>query len=177
MLALWKKSYDKPIQHIKKQRYHFANKGSCSQNYDFSSNHVQMWVGPQRRLSTKQLMFLNCGVGEDSWEPLGLQGDQTSQSWRKSTLNVHWRTNAEAEALILWLHDVKSWLIGRDPDAEKDWRQNEKRATEDEMVRYHHQLNGHESEQTAGDSEGQGNLACCSPWGCKVRHNLATEQQ
>ena len=64
------------------------------------------------------------------------------------------------------LFDAKSWLIGKDPDAGKDWRQ-EKGATEDEMVGWHHRLNGHESEQTVGDSEGQKSLTCCSSWGCK----------
>ena len=77
------------------------------------------------------------------------------------------RTDAEAEAPILWIPDAKSWLIWKDPDAGKDWRREEKGTTEDEMVGWHHQLNGHEFEQTLGDSEGQGSLACCSPWGRK----------
>ena len=106
-------------------------------------------------------MFLNCGVGEVSWEspldckeikPVNLKGNQ------------FWifigRTDTEAEIPILWPPDAKSWLIRKDPDAGKDWRQGEKRAAEDEMV-------GHEFEQTLGDSEGQGSLACCSPWGHK----------
>ena len=80
------------------------------------------------------------------------------------------RTYAEAEAPVFWLPDVKNRLI-KDRDAGKDLRQEEKRATEDEMVGWHHQLNGHEFEQTPGDSEGQGTLACCSPWGGKVGHN------
>ena len=75
------------------------------------------------------------------------------------------RTDVEAETPILWPPDVKNWLIGKDPDAGKDWRQEEKRTIEDEMVGWHHQLNGHEFEQTLGDSEGQGSLACCSWWG------------
>ena len=77
------------------------------------------------------------------------------------------RTNAEAEALILWPPDAKSWLIAKDPDAGKDWGQEEKGVTEGEMVGWHQLLNGYESEQTPGNSEGQGSLACCSPWGCK----------
>ena len=77
------------------------------------------------------------------------------------------RTDAEAEAPILWPPDVKSGLIGKDPDAGKNWGQEEKGATEDEMVGWHHQLNGHEFEQIAGDSEGQRRLVCCSPWGHK----------
>ena len=87
--------------------------------------------------------------------------------------NQHWiligRTGAEAkpQAPILWPPDVKSWLTGKDSDAGKDWGLQEKRATEDEMVVWHHWHNGHEFEQALGDSEGQGSLACCSPWGCK----------
>ena len=77
------------------------------------------------------------------------------------------RTDAEVEAPTLWSLDVKSCLIGKDPDAGKDWRQEEKGVTEDEMVRWHHWLNGHEFEQTPGDSKGQGSLVCCSPWGHK----------
>ena len=75
--------------------------------------------------------------------------------------------DVEAETPILWPPDVKSWLTVKDPDAGKDWRQKEKGITEDEMVGWHHRLNGHKSEQTPGDSEGQGSLMCCSPWGHK----------
>jgi len=77
------------------------------------------------------------------------------------------RTDAEAEAPILWPPDAKSQLIGKDCDAGKDWRQEEKRVTEDEVVGWHQQLNAHEFEQTQGGGEGQGSLACCSPRGCK----------
>ena len=74
------------------------------------------------------------------------------------------RTDAEAEAPVLWPPDAKSRLTRRDPDAGKDWRQKEKGEAEDEMVGWHHRLNGHGFEQTLGDGEGQGSLACCSPW-------------
>ena len=74
------------------------------------------------------------------------------------------RTDAEAEAPTLWLSDPKSRLIGKDPDTRKDWRQKEKRVAEDKVVGWHHWLNGHEFEQTLGDCEGQGILACCNPW-------------
>ena len=84
------------------------------------------------------------------------------------------RTDAEAEALVLWLPDMKSWLTGKDPDAGKDWGREEKGATEEEMVGWHHWLNGHEFEQTLGDSDGQGSLACCSP--CGVKESDTTEQ-
>ena len=77
------------------------------------------------------------------------------------------RTDAEAETPILWPPDAENWLIRKDPDAGKHWRQEEKGTTEDEMVEWHHWLNGHEFEQTPGVGNGQGGLACCSPWGCK----------
>ena len=73
----------------------------------------------------------------------------------------------DAETPILGLPDVKNWLIGKDPDAGKDWVQEEKGATEDEMVGWHHRLNGHEFEQASGVGDGQGGLVCCSPWGWK----------
>ena len=79
--APWKEGYYKPRWYIKKQRQYFANKGPFSQSYGFSSSHVWMMrAGWYKRLSTEELMVLNCGVGEDSWESLGLQGDQASQS-------------------------------------------------------------------------------------------------
>ena len=77
------------------------------------------------------------------------------------------RTDSEAEAPILWPPDVNSQLIGKDPEAGKDRRQKEKRATEDEMVGWHHRFKGHELGQTPGDGEGQGGLVCSSPWGYK----------
>ena len=80
------------------------------------------------------------------------------------------RTDAEADVLRLWPPDAKSQLIGKDPDAGKDWRQEEKGMTEDEMVGWHHRLKGHESEQAPGDSEGWGGLACCSVWGHRESH-------
>ena len=77
------------------------------------------------------------------------------------------KTDAEVEAPILWPLDANNWLIRKYPDGGEDWGQEEKGATEDEMVGWHHQLNGHELEPTLGDSEGHGSLVCCSPWGCK----------
>ena len=85
------------------------------------------------------------------------------------------RTDAEAETPILWPPDVKNWLIGKKPDAGNDWRQEEKGTTEDEMVRWHHQLDVREFEQAWGVGDGQGSLACCSSWGLRVRHNWVTK--
>ena len=87
------------------------------------------------------------------------------------------RTDTEAEAPILWPPDAKNQLFGKDPDAGKDWKQEEKSVAEDEMVRQHHQSSEHEFEQTLGDNGGQSSLGFYSPWGCRVEHNLATDQQ
>ena len=86
---------------------------------------------------------------------------------RKSVLNIHWNIHVEAGIPIFWPHDVKNWLIRKDPDAGKDWRQEKKGKTEDEMVGWHHQLDGHEFEQAPGGDDGHGSLACCSPLGRK----------
>ena len=85
------------------------------------------------------------------------------------------RTDAEAETLILWPSGGKSWLTGKDPDAGKDWRQEEMGMTEDEMVWWHHRLDGHESEQAPGVGNGQESLACCSPWDRRVGHDWVTK--
>ena len=84
------------------------------------------------------------------------------------------RTDAGVETPLLWPPDVNSWLIGKDPDAGKDWRQEEKGTTEDEMTGWPHRLNGHEFEYTTGDGDGQEGFECCSPWGW-VGHDWATE--
>ena len=117
-------------------------------------------------------MFLNCGVGEDSWESFGLQGDSTSPFWRRSVLG---RTDVEAETPILWPPDSKNWLIGKDANAGKDWGQEEKGMTEHEMVGWHHWHNGHGFGWAPGVGDGQGGLACCGSWGHRVGHNWATE--
>ena len=92
-------------------------------------------------------------------KPVNLKGNQ---SWI-----FFGRTDAEAETPILWAPDTKSRLTGKDPDAGKHWGWEEKGAIEGEIVGWHHWPDGHEFEQTSGDSEGQESLACCSPWGCK----------
>ena len=85
------------------------------------------------------------------------------------------KTDAEAETPILWPPDAKNWFIEKDPDAGEDWRQEEKRMTEDEMVGWHYRLDGHEFEQAPGAGDGQGSLVCCSPWDFRVRHDWVTE--
>ena len=107
------------------------------------------------------------GAGEDSWESLGQQGDQTSYLKGNQPWIFIGRTDAKAEVPKLWPLDAKSWLTGKNPDDGKDWRQEEKGTTEDEIVGWHHLLDGHEFEKTPGDGDGQGSLVCCSPWGCE----------
>ena len=135
--------------------------------YGFSRIHVWMWELDNKKGWRPKNWCTQTGAGEDSWEFLGQQGYQTinpkgNQSW----IFIR-RTDDEAEASILCPPDVKSWLIGKDSDAGKDWRQEEKGMTGDEMIGWHHWLNGYEFEQTQGDSEGQGSLVCCRSWGCK----------
>ena len=110
-------------------------------------------------------MLLNYGAGKDSWEFLGLQEIKPVNPKGNQPWVFIGSTDAEVEAPISWPPDEKSWLIGKYPDAGKDWRQKEKGMAEDEMIRYYHWLNGHESEQTPGDSGGQRRLVCCSSWG------------
>ena len=98
------------------------------------------------KVEGQRMMLLNCGIGEDSWESLGLQGGPTSQFKRNQSWIFIGRTDAEAETPILWPPDAKNWLIRKDPDAGKDWGQEEKGMTEDEMVGWYHWLNGHEFE-------------------------------
>ena len=119
------------------------------------------------RLNAKELMLLSYGVGEDSWESLDCKEIKPVHPKGNQSWIFIGRTDAEAEAPILWPPDVKNWLIWKDPDAEKDWGQEEKGTTEDEMVGWDHRLNGREFEQALGVGDGQGSLACCSPWGCK----------
>ena len=112
-------------------------------------------------------MLLNCGTGEDSWESLGTR--RSNQSILKEI-----KPEYSLEGLMMKLKlqyfghlNVKSWLTGKDPDAGKDWGQEEKGTTEDEMAGWRHWLDGHEFEQAKGDGDGQGRLTCWSPWGRK----------
>ena len=161
MLAPWKKRYDKPRQHIKKQEY-FANKGSSSQSYGFSSGCVWMW-----ELNHKE------GWALKNWcfQTVVLERTLESPLDSNSTLNFHWKDwcwSWSSNTLATWCKG--GLFIRKDPDAGKDWRHEEKGTTEDEkvgwldgwMAGWHHWLDGHESEQTPGVRDGQGGLACCT---------------
>ena len=113
-------------------------------------------------------MLLTCGVGEDSWESLGLQEIQPVHLKGDQSWVFIGRTDAKAETPILWPPHVKSWLFGKDSDAGRDWGQEEKGTTEEEMAGWHHWLDGHGFEWTPGVGDGQGGLVCCDSWGRKV---------
>ena len=113
-------------------------------------------------------MLLNGGIEKTLESPLDSKEIQLVHPKENQSWVFIRRTDVEAETPILWPPDTKKWLIWKDPDAGKDWEQEETGTTEDEMVGRHHQLSGWEFEQTPGDSEGQESLACCcSPWGHK----------
>ena len=124
-------------------------------------------VGLQRKLSTEELILLKCGVGEHSWVPwIARRSKQLILKDISHEYSLE-GTDPEADTPILWPPDTKSWLIQKDPDAGKDWRQEEKGTTEDAMVGWDHQLNGHEFEQAPGIGDGWKGLVCCSQRGSK----------
>ena len=165
MLPSWKKSYEKPQQHIRKQRHHLVNKGLYIQGCGISNSHVRRESWIINKCQRSDAFELWC------WRRLLIvpwTARRANQSILKE-INPECSLEGlmlEAEMPIFWPPDVKSWLIGKDPDAGKDSGQK-KRVTKDEMVRWYHGLSGHEFEQTLEGSEGQGSLVCCSPWGRK----------
>ena len=131
----WKKSYDQPRQHIKKQRHYFANEGPSSQSYGFSSSHVWMWVlGYKESWVWKNWCFWTVVLEKTLESPLGCKAIQPVNCKGNQSWIFIGRTDAEAP--ILWSPDVKNWLLGKDPDAGKDWGQEEKGMTEDEMLEF-----------------------------------------
>ena len=164
-LAPWNKTYDKPGQHIKKQRHHFANKGPYSQSYGFSTGHVQMWqLDHKEGWASKNWCFRTVVLEKTLESPLDSKEIKPVHPKGNQSWIFIGRTEAEAEAPILWPPDMKSQFIEKDLDAGKDWGQ-EKRVTEDEIVGWHHHLNGHAFEQPLGESEEE---VRASWWGVKV---------
>ena len=156
------------LDRILKSRHYFANKGLSSQGYGFSSDHVWMWeLDYKESWVLKNWCFWTVGLEKTLESPLDCKEIQQvhpkgDQSW----LFIE-RTDAEAKTPVLWPSDAKSWLIWKDPDAGKDWGQEEKGTTKDEMVEWHHRLNGHGFGWTLGVGDGQGALVCCGSWGRK----------
>ena len=139
--------------------------------HDSTPTHELHALSPPMSVGSKFCQMRTWFITEFRHDQLKPVNPKESQPW----IFVGW---TGAKAPILWPPDIKSQLTGKDPDAGKDWRQKEKEAAEDEMVRWHHWLNGPESEQTLGDGEGPEILVCCSPRGLqRVRHDLANKQQ
>ena len=168
MLAPWKKSYDQPRQHIKKQRHYFANKGPSSQSYGFSSGHVWMWeLDCKESWVLKNWCFWTVVLEKTLESPLDSKEIQPVHPKGNQFWIFIGRTDAEAETPILWPPDAKKWLIRKDRYAGKVWRQEEKRTTEDEMVGWHHWLDGHELDWTPAVGDGHRSLVCYDSWGGK----------
>ena len=146
-LASWKENYNKPRQPIKKQRHHFADKGPYSQSYGFYSSHIWIWeVDYKESWVAKNWCFWTVVLEKTLERPLDNMEIKPVNPKGNQPLIFIGRTDPEAEAPVLWPPDAKSWLFGEDPDAGKDWRQEEKRLTEGEIIGWDHQLNGHEFE-------------------------------
>ena len=163
MLTPWKESYDQPRQQIKKQRHHFPNKGPSNQGYPvvmYESESLTIKKAERRRIDAFELWC---------WRRL-LRVPWTAKRSKQSILKEisheysleGLMLNLKLQYFVYLMQRADSW---KDPDARKDWRWEEKGKTEDEMVGWHHRLNGHEFERTLGVGDGQGGLVCCSPWG------------
>ena len=156
------------LYHIKKQRHYFANKGLSSQGYGFSSRHVWMWeLDYKESWELKNWCFWTVMLEKTLESPLDSKEIQSVHPKGDQSWVFIGGTDVEAETLILWLPDAESWLIWKDLDAGKDWGQEEKGTTEDEMVGWHHWLDGPEFGWTLGVGDGQGGLACCGSWSHK----------
>ena len=133
----------------------------------FSNSHIWMWVLDYKESwAPKNWCFWTVVLEKTLESPLDCKEIQPFHPKGNKSWIFIGRIDVEAETPILWPPDAKNWLIGKDPDAGKDWKQ-EKGMTEDEIVGWHHQLDGHEFEQALEVGDGQGSPVCCSPWGCK----------
>ena len=168
MLTPWKESYDQPRQHVKKQRHYFVHKGPSSQGYGFSSGHVWMWeLNNKESYALKNWCVWTVMLEKTLESPLDCEEIQPVHPKGDQSCVFTGRTDVEAETPILWPTDAKSWVIWKDPVPGKDWGQEEKGMTEDEMVGWHHQLSGHGFGWTPGVGDRQGGLMCCGSWGPK----------
>ena len=168
MLSPWKKSYDQPRQPIKRQRHYFTNKGPFNQSYGFSISHIWMQeLDLKESWVPKNWYFWTVVLEKTLESPLDCKEIQPVHSKGNQSWVFTGSTDAEAETPTLWPPDAKNWLTGKDPDAGKDWRQEEKGTVEEEMVGWYHWLNGHELEQALGVGDVQRSLACYSPWVAK----------
>ena len=168
MLTPWKESYDQLRKHIQKQRHYFAKKSPSSQGYGFSSGHVWIWeLDCEETWAPKNWCFPTVVLEKTLESPLDCKEIQLVHSKGDQSWVFIGRTDAKAETPIIWPPHAKSWLIGKDPDAERDWGQEENGMTEDEMAGWHHWLDVHEFGWTPGVGGGQGGLMWCDSWGHK----------
>ena len=172
MLAPWKKRYGQPRSILKSRDITLQTKVHLVKAMVFSSC-VWMWELDSKKAEHRRIDAFELWC----WRRL-LRVSWTARKSNQSILKeISWmfigRTDAEAETPIFWPHDVKSWLIWKDHDARKDWRQEEKGATEDGIAGWHHLLDGHESEQALGVGDWQGSLVCCSSWSWESRTRLS----
>ena len=145
-----------------------ADKYPSSQSYGFSSSHVWMWeLDHKESWAPKNWCFWTVVLEKTLESPLDCKQIQPVNPKGNQPWIFIGRTDVEAEGPILWPPDAKNWLIGKDPDVEKDWRQEERGMTEDEMVGWHHRLDGHKFEQVLGAGDGQGSPVCSSLLGHK----------
>ena len=176
MLAPWKESYDHPRQHNKKQRRYFANKGLSSKGHGFSSGHVWMWeLDCEESWESKNWCFWTVVLEKTLESPLDCKEIQPVHSKGDQTWDFFGRNDAKAETPVLWPRHAKNWLIGKDSDAGRDWEQEEKGMTEDEMARWHHGLNGREFKWILGVGDGQGVGVLRFMGSQRVGHDWATE--
>jgi len=154
---------------------YFANKGPSSQGYGFSCGHAWMWkLDCEEGWAPKNWCFWTVVLEKTLESPLDCKEIQPVHSEGDQPWDFFGRNDAKAETPVLWPPHVKSWLIGKDSDAGRDWGPEEKGMTEDEMAGWHRWLDGCESEWTPGVGDGQGGLACCDSWGRKESNT--TEQ-
>ena len=145
-------------------RHYFADKGPSSQSYGFPVVMYGCESWTIEKAESRRIDDFDLWCWRRLLSPLDCKEIKRVNSKRNQSSIFIGRTDAEAETPTLWPSDAKSQLIRKDPGAGKDWRQEEKGATEDAIVGWHHWLNGHDFEQTLGDGDGQGSLGCCSPW-------------
>ena len=168
MIVSWQESDDKPRQCVEKQRLYSANKGPYSQGYGLPSGHVHLWELNSKEGGAQRIMPSDCGAGETPESPLDSKIKPVNLKGNQFWILIG-RTDAWAEAPVFWSSNANSGLIGKVPEAGKDWGQEEKKVSEDKKSGWHHQHDGHEVGQTLGGGGGQGGCpwdrlqtTCCS---------------
>ena len=167
-IQIFQEAGDQLRRHIRKQRHYFVNKGPSCQGYGFFCGHVWMWeLDYKESWVLKNWCFWTVVLEKTLGSPLDCKEIQPVHPKGDQSWVFIGRTDVEAETPTLWPPDVKNWLIGKDPDVGKDWGQEEKGMTEDEMVGWHHRLDAHGFGWTMGVGDGQRGLVSFGSWGGK----------